>query len=100
VASAELRPSIAKSFSPTTVAVNAPSTVTFSISNGNAVGVTIHANFTDTLPANSVVDSTPNVVNGCGGTVTAVAGSGTISFTNAALAAGDLFGCSERTRHR
>jgi uncharacterized repeat protein (TIGR01451 family) len=79
-------PSIAKSFSPTTVAVNAPSTVTFSITNGNAV--TIHANFTDTLPANSVVDTTPNVVNSCGGTVTAVAGSGTISFTNAALAAG------------
>src|SRR5712671_2883040 len=79
-------PSIAKSFSPTTVAVNAPSTVIFSITNGNAV--TIHANFTDTLPANSVVDATPNVVNSCGGTVTAVAGSGTISFTNAVLTAG------------
>jgi CSLREA domain-containing protein len=65
-------PSISKSFSPTTVAVNAPSIVTFSITNGNSV--TIDASFTDTLPTNLVVAATPNVVNGCGGTVTATAG--------------------------
>jgi len=80
-------PSITKSFNPTTIAVNAASTVTFSITNGNTVA--INASFTDTLPANLVVATTPTVVNGCGGTVTATAGSGTISFSNpAALAVG------------
>ncbi len=82
-------PSITKSFNPITVAVNAPSTITFSITNGNTV--TINASFTDTLPTNLVVATTPSVVNGCnvgGGTVTATAGTGTISFNNAALAVG------------
>ena len=80
-------PSITKSFNPTTVAVNSPSTITFSINNGNTV--TINASFTDTpLPGNMVVASTPNLVNGCGGTVTATAGAGIISFSNPALPVG------------
>jgi mucin-19 len=79
-------PSMDESFNPTTVAVNSPSTVTFSITNSNAA--VINASFTDALPTNLVVAATPNIVNSCGGTVTATAGAGTISFTNAALAAG------------
>src|SRR5262249_60114254 len=73
---------ITKSFSPTTVAKNAPSTITFSINNPNVV--TINGSFTDTLPANVVVATTPSVVNNCGGSVTAVAGARTIRFSNAA----------------
>jgi CSLREA domain-containing protein len=80
-------PSITKSFSPTTVAVNAPSTITFAIDN-SVNTVPINASFTDTLPANLVVATTPSVVNSCGGTVTAVAGSGSVSFLNASLAVG------------
>ena len=80
-------PSIAKSFNPTAVAVNSPSTVTFSITNGNTVA--INASFTDTLPANMRVSASPNLVNNCGGIVTALPGTGDISYTNAAsLAAG------------
>jgi fimbrial isopeptide formation D2 family protein/uncharacterized repeat protein (TIGR01451 family) len=79
-------PSITKSFSPTTVATNTPSTITFSITNGNTV--TIDSSFADALPAGLVVATTPNVVNGCGGSVTATAGTGTISFANAALPVG------------
>jgi uncharacterized repeat protein (TIGR01451 family) len=79
-------PSITKSFSPATVPVNSPSTITFSVTNGNTV--TINASFTDTLPTGLVVATTPNVVNNCGGTVTATAGSGSISFSNTALAVG------------
>jgi uncharacterized repeat protein (TIGR01451 family) len=79
-------PSITKSFSPTTVALNTPSTITFSINNGNVVP--INASFTDGLPANLVVASTPAVVNNCGGTVTATAGSNSISFSNNLLPAG------------
>ena len=79
-------PSITKSFNPTTVATNTPSTITFSITNGNVVP--INSSFTDTLPANLVVATTPNVVNNCNGTITATAGSGSISFSNDLLAIG------------
>jgi CSLREA domain-containing protein/uncharacterized repeat protein (TIGR01451 family) len=75
-------PSITKSFSPTNVAVNAASTITFSITNPNVV--TINASFVDTLPANLVVAATPNVVNNCGGSVSALAAATHIDFTNAA----------------
>src|SRR5271157_6002617 len=79
-------PSIDKSFSPTTVAPGTPSTITFSITNGNAVP--IDASFADTLPTNLVVATPPSVVNNCGGSVTATAGNGGISFSNATLPAG------------
>jgi uncharacterized repeat protein (TIGR01451 family) len=79
-------PSLTKSFSPTTVAVNTASTTTFSITNPNTV--TIDSSFTDSLPTGLVVATTPAVSNGCGGTVTATAGAGSISFANAALPVG------------
>ena len=70
---AVLRPLAAtKSFSPTTVAVNASSTLSIAINNGNTVAV--DAGFTDTLPAGLVVAGTPAVTNTCGGTVTATTG--------------------------
>ncbi len=77
---------IVKSFVPATVAVNATSTLTFNVTNPNVIAV--DASFTDTLAANLLV-ATPSVVtNTCGGTVTAVAGSGSISFSNASLPVG------------
>jgi hypothetical protein len=79
-------PSITKAFSPATVHVNAPSTITFNITNGNSVA--INGSFTDTLATNLVVAATPAVTNTCGGSVTATAGSGTITFLNASLPAG------------
>ncbi|HEY6248330.1 MAG TPA: choice-of-anchor D domain-containing protein [Candidatus Angelobacter sp.] len=79
-------PSITKSFNPTTVTPNTPSTITFSITNGNTV--TIDSSFADTLPANLVVATPPNASNTCGGTLTATAGAGSISFANPSLAAG------------
>ena len=77
---------ITKSFSPTTVAINASSTLTFIVNNPNVIAV--DGNFTDSLPANLLVASTPGVTNACGGTVTAIASSGSVSFSNASLAAG------------
>ena len=59
-------PSITKSFNPITVVVNAPSTLTFSITNGNTVP--IDASFTDSLPANLVSAIPTGAVNNCGGT--------------------------------
>ncbi|HEX5233969.1 MAG TPA: hypothetical protein VFW25_01425 [Silvibacterium sp.] len=77
---------ITKSFVPATVAINASSALTFSVDNPNVIAV--DGSFTDALPANLVVASTPGVTNTCSGTVTAAAGSGTVSFSNASLAAG------------
>ncbi|MGC2696749.1 MAG: CSLREA domain-containing protein, partial [Candidatus Angelobacter sp.] len=77
---------IVKSFVPATVAINASSALTFNVTNPNVIAV--DANFTDTLPANLVVAATPGVTNSCGGTVTAVAGSGSVSFSNATLPVG------------
>src|SRR5262249_43841461 len=65
-------PSISKSFSPTTIPINGVTTVTFTISNPNVVP--IDASFTDTLSTGLMVAPTPNVNNGCGGSVTANAG--------------------------
>jgi uncharacterized repeat protein (TIGR01451 family) len=73
-------PSITKSFSPTTVAINAPSTITFSITNPNVI--TINGSFVDNLPTNLVVATPPNVVNNCGGSVTAAAGATHIDYSN------------------
>ncbi|HET9180669.1 MAG TPA: hypothetical protein VFP59_00940 [Candidatus Angelobacter sp.] len=77
---------VVKSFNPTSVAVNATSTLTFAVTNPNVIAV--DANFTDTFPAGLVVAATPGVTNTCGGTVTAVAGSGSVSFSNASLPVG------------
>jgi uncharacterized repeat protein (TIGR01451 family) len=77
---------IVKSFVPSTVAVNAPSALTFSVNNPNVIAV--DANFTDTLPAGLVVANPPTPSNTCGGTLTAVAGASTVSFSNASLPIG------------
>ncbi len=79
-------PSMTKSFGPTTVAPVTTSTLTFSVTNGNTV--TIDANFSDSLPSGLVVAATPAASNGCGGTVTATAGTGSISFSNPVLPVG------------
>jgi uncharacterized repeat protein (TIGR01451 family) len=82
-------PSIAKAFSPTLIAVSGVSTLTFTITNpaANAVAESGVA-FSDTLPAGIVVATPNNLSSTCGGTPTAVAGSGTASLSGASIAAG------------
>src|SRR5258708_10813581 len=69
-----------KAFAPPVVAIGASSTITFSITNANVVP--INGSFTDTLPANLVVAATPNIVNNCGGSVTAAAAATSIVYSN------------------
>src|SRR5262249_44965887 len=81
-------PSIAKAFNPTSIAANGVSTLTFTITNpaANTVAETGVA-FTDTLPSGLVV-ATPNGLGGtCTGTVTATAGSNSISLSGGTVAA-------------
>jgi uncharacterized repeat protein (TIGR01451 family) len=77
---------IVKTFGAATIPVNGTTTVSFAVNNPNVVAV--DASFTDTFPAGLQVASTPGVTNTCGGTVTATAGLGSVSFSNAALPAG------------
>ena len=79
-------PSMTESFTPATVTPNTTSQLTFNITNANSAS--IDASFADTLPAGLVVASPNGLSNTCGGTVTATAGAGAISFTNASLATG------------
>ena len=81
---AQAPPTLTKTFAPTSILITETSTLTFDLSTGignNLTGVS----FTDPLPAGLVVATPNGFVGGCfGGTITAVAGSSTISLTNAA----------------
>ncbi|HTD23813.1 MAG TPA: hypothetical protein VK738_14230, partial [Terriglobales bacterium] len=83
-------PSISKSFNPAVIAINTNSALTFTVTNPavNTIALT-GVSFTDTLPAGVVV-ATPNGLAGAcgGGTITATAGSGSITLTGATLAPG------------
>ena len=73
-------PQISKAFGQVSIPVNGTTTLSFNINNPNVVA--INESFTDTLPTGLQVASVPNITNTCGGTVTATAGSGSISFSN------------------
>ncbi|MEM7332178.1 MAG: hypothetical protein AAF490_08800 [Chloroflexota bacterium] len=79
-------PAFAKFFSPTTIGPGSSSTLTFQITNSSSSPVTDLA-FTDTMPAGMTVSAPLNVSNECAGTVTATAGSGTITLADGNVAA-------------
>jgi hypothetical protein len=82
-------PTITKSFSPATVAVNGLTNLTLTIRNPNIPGlfhVLTGINVTDPLPAGMVIET--GAVTGvplCGGVITATAGTSTISLANGTL---------------
>ena len=78
-------PTIAKAFAATSVAQNGTTSVSFTIVNPNTSVTLTGISFTDSLPAGLVVATPNGVTNNCGGTVTAVSGSSTITFTGGAL---------------
>ena len=80
---------IAKSFNPDPASVNGTSTLTFTLGNPNPGAMTGYA-FVDNLPVNLVVAATPNATtSGCGTpSLTATAGSSTITFSGGTVAAG------------
>jgi hypothetical protein len=82
-------PVIAKVFGATTINTNATTTLSFTVANPN-VGTTLSGvGFTDPLPAGLTV-ATPNGLTGScgGGTITATAGSGTVSLAGATIGGG------------
>jgi uncharacterized repeat protein (TIGR01451 family) len=78
-------PTVAKSFSPATIALNGTSTLTITLTNSHAIAFT-GAAFTDVYPADLLNAATPNAKTTCaGGTVTAAA-----SGTSLALSGGTI----------
>lgn len=80
------RPTVTKSFSPASVGVGLPSTLTVTISNSNTVAIT-GAAFTDTYPGALVNHSTPALSNTCGGTATGNAGVGQLTLSGGTVPA-------------
>ncbi len=82
-------PVFSKGFVPASVAINSPSTLTFTIDNTASTLDDNVLDFTDNLPAGMVVATPANVVNTCGGgTVTATSGDAVISYTGGVVPAG------------
>jgi uncharacterized repeat protein (TIGR01451 family) len=77
---------VAKAFSPATIMSGSTSTLTVTLSNTNAVAMA-GAAFTDSYPAGVVNAATPAAASSCGGTVTAVAGSGSVALSGGTLPA-------------
>ena len=82
-------PSIAKAFGATTMQPGGTTSLTFTITNpaANPVGLTGIA-FSDSLPSGMTVANPNALTNSCGGTATAVAGSGSVSLTGASVGLG------------
>jgi uncharacterized repeat protein (TIGR01451 family) len=82
-------PVISKAFGVSSIAVGGTTTLSFTINNPNAAIALNGVNFTDILAAGLIV-STPNGLTGScgGGTISAVAGSGSVSLSGATLAGG------------
>ena len=82
-------PTIAKSFSPSSVTIGQTTALTFTIQNRHTVEIDTLA-FTDTMPAGMVIDSPSGAINNCNGTLTATPGTNVISLVNGLLGAGSL----------
>lgn len=81
-------PTFAKAFVPSATGVGLPATMTLTIDNSaSAIAVTNLA-FTDAFPAGLVLATPANAATTCGGTLTAVAGTGVLALTGGAVAAG------------
>ena len=76
-----------KAFLPTVVHGNgSPSTATITLRNANGVALT-NVGMLDTLPAGLVVASPVVTTNGCGGTLTAAPGGGTVTLAGGTIPA-------------
>nr|MDJ0614520.1 autotransporter outer membrane beta-barrel domain-containing protein [Rhizobiaceae bacterium] len=83
---AQAPPTFTKVFTPDTIFQTDVSTLTFTIDNSTSLLAATSLNFTDNFPAAITVAGIPSVSNSCtGGTVTAAAGSSSISYTGGAV---------------
>jgi uncharacterized repeat protein (TIGR01451 family) len=77
-------PVLSKSFASSVIPVGSSTTLTFRVENPNPLHHLTQVGFTDSLPSGLVVASPNGLSGSCGGgTISAVAGSGTISLADA-----------------
>lgn len=80
-------PDLAVAFAANPVDQGVVSTMTYSI-DASAISTALSGvGFTNTLPAGLLIATPTGAANSCGGTLTAVAGTSTVSFTGGALSA-------------
>ncbi len=79
-------PLVSKSFSPGTMVPNGVAQLTLTLTNTTTAAMTSAA-LTDNLPSGMTVANPNGLVNGCGGTVAAVAGSPSLTLTNGLIPA-------------
>jgi len=79
-------PSLTKAFSPNPIAVNAASTLTFTLTNENNVALT-GAAFTDALPSGLQVANPTGASNTCGATFAPAVGATTLTVTGGTIPA-------------
>ena len=80
-------PTITKAFGAASILVGANTSLTFTLNNPNTSLALTGIAFSDTLPAGLQVATPNGLTTTCSGTVTAAAGSGSISLTGGSLAA-------------
>jgi uncharacterized protein (TIGR03437 family) len=78
-------PLLKKSFNTSAIALGGSATLTFSISNPNSGAQLSGIRFNDTLPDGLVGSGPAAVSTSCNGTITALAGNGTVALSNATL---------------
>ncbi len=79
-------PTFAKAFAPASIISGGTSTLTFTINNTTGTALATALAFTDTLPAGVVIATPANASASCtGGTLTAVAGTGVISYSGSSV---------------
>lgn len=78
------------SFSPADIPANGTSTYTFTIDNRGSQVEATNITFSTILPNGMVVAAAPGATSTCGGVLTAVAGSGSINFSNGSIPAGQI----------
>ena len=81
-------PGITKSFAPGTVSFGGTSSLTFAVDNTAVQLPLAGLTFADTLPPGMTVATPSNLATTCGGTVTAVSGSGLVSLVGGSVGAG------------
>ena len=74
-------PTFSSSFSPSTIAPNATSTLTYTIDNTSNDTPVSSVSFSNNLPANVILASVVNASDSCGGVLTAVGGGSSISYS-------------------
>lgn len=78
------QPTITKAFAAGTIIRGNNTTLTFTLGNPTGANMT-GAAFTDTYPAGFTNAAVPNVVNGCGGVVTAAANGGSLALAGGTI---------------